>query len=75
MTSGPLDRQFLADGSYPNVSDPALISQRSIEELLASLSALRQAEAFVPGQFRTAYIDGTIAKILQRLEDIDVPAE
>ena len=68
-------QQFLADGSYPNVSDPVLISQRSIEELLASLSALRQAEAFVPGQFRTACIDGTIAKILQRLEDIDVPAE
>lgn len=68
-------QQFLADGSYPNVSDPALISQRSIEELLASLSALRQAEAFVPGQFRTACVDGTLAKILQRLEDIDVPAE
>lgn len=68
-------QQFLADGSYPNVSDPVLISQRSIDELLASLSALRQAEAFVPGQFRTACIDGTIAKILQRLEDIDVPAE
>ncbi|MDK4235619.1 DUF262 domain-containing protein [Corynebacterium propinquum] len=68
-------QQFLADGSYPNVSDPVLISQRSIEELLASLSALRQAETFVPGQFRTACIDGTFAKILQRLEDIDVPAE
>ena len=37
------------------------------DELLASLSALQEVEKFVPGQFRTACVDATLAKFLQRL--------